>query len=146
MKETLARLKARLEHKKESDSGAAKATASDHIMSTTVIEPLPREGTGSFQVDDDEDNFETDAKQNPDMYNEETLGAMQCYVDFVDEKIMPLYHEYDGTSTTKIRFEDLFHLFRMGDLVYASPSSDVRPDRRYGTLQFVLQGQLPREI
>ena len=114
-------------------------------MMTTVIEPFPREGTAAFQVNDDEDNLETDAKQNPDMYDDQTLRAMQCYTDFVDEKIMPLYHEYEGTSKTKIRFEDLSYLFRLGDLVYASPSSDVRPDRRYGTLRFIFQMQLPRE-
>jgi len=132
MKETLAKLKARLEHKKRYDSDASKTTAFDHIMSLG-IDHFHREGAGVFQEDDNGDNFETDAAQYPHLYNEETLGAMQCYIDFVDEKIMPLYHEYDGTLKTKIRFDDLFLLFRTGELVYASPNSDFRPDRRYGT-------------
>jgi hypothetical protein len=52
---------------------------------------------------------------------------MRCYINFVDEEIMPLYTMFDGTSRTKIRFEDLWLLFRAGELIYASHNSDVRP-------------------
>ena len=56
------------------------------------------------------------------------LADMRCFVDFMRREIMPLYtrfQEPDCTPRTKIRFEDLWYLFRTGELVYRPTPNDT---------------------
>jgi hypothetical protein len=57
------------------------------------------------------------------LYSAEALRDMRCYVTFVDDEIMPLYDQYSDRTRRKIRFDDLWLLFRMGELVYVSPET-----------------------
>ncbi|KAI0490039.1 hypothetical protein F4859DRAFT_523833 [Xylaria cf. heliscus] len=47
----------------------------------------------------------------------EALRDLRCYVKFVDDEILPLYTQYDGTTAERVRFDDLWSLFRVGDLI-----------------------------
>jgi hypothetical protein len=46
---------------------------------------------------------------------------LKCYTQFVEQRILPLYRRYDPkkNAADKVRYEDLFCLFRPGDLAYA---------------------------
>jgi len=49
------------------------------------------------------------------------VEELRCYVQFAEEKIVPLYNafqEYDFSKPTKIWFHDLWYLFRPGELIY----------------------------
>ncbi|KAM7194251.1 hypothetical protein V8F33_007397 [Rhypophila sp. PSN 637] len=54
------------------------------------------------------------------------LEALRCYVKFMDEEVMTFYTKFDRLSevTTpngtppKVRFHDLWYLFRIGELIY----------------------------
>ena len=49
------------------------------------------------------------------------LAELRCYVQFMSREIMPLYHRFeklDETSNAKLRFQDLWCLFRVGEIVY----------------------------
>jgi len=51
----------------------------------------------------------------------DSLDDLRCYVHFAEENIIPLYNRFQDKScspTTKIRFEDLWYLFRPGELIY----------------------------
>lgn len=85
--------------------------------------------------DDDEDFDDSDREslksvdsnaedQEIIMDGVQALRDMRCYVDFVDKEVMPLYNQYSGTSATKVRYEDLWSLFRVGDLIYMPASND----------------------
>ncbi|KAF7541319.1 hypothetical protein G7054_g735 [Neopestalotiopsis clavispora] len=52
------------------------------------------------------------------MDSTEALRDMRCYVNFVDEEIMPLYQQFDGNSATTVKYDDLWALYRVGDLIY----------------------------
>ena len=89
----------------------------------------------SASDNDDEDYDDSDRKslQSVDSTAEDqeiimdgfqALRDMRCYVNFVDSEVMPLYNQYDGTSATKVRYEDLWSLFRVGDLIYMPASND----------------------
>lgn len=89
----------------------------------------------SVSDDDDEDYDDEDRKslQSIDSNAEDqeiimdgfqALRDMRCYVNFVDTEVMPLYNQYNGTSATKVRYEDLWSLFRVGDLIYMPASND----------------------
>lgn len=90
---------------------------------------------GSASDDDDEDYDDSDRKslQSVDSNAEDqelimdgvqALRDMRCYVNFVDTEVMPLHSQYNGTSATKVRYEDLWSLFRVGDLIYMPASND----------------------
>jgi hypothetical protein len=59
------------------------------------------------------------------MDSPEALRDMRCYVKFIDDEVMPLYGRYDGSSATSVTFQDLWYLFRVGDLIYMPASSEV---------------------
>jgi hypothetical protein len=49
------------------------------------------------------------------------LADLKCYVQFISREIMPLYSQFDNldeTSNAKVRFHDLWYLFRTGELIY----------------------------
>jgi len=46
---------------------------------------------------------------------------LQCYVDFVNQRLLPSYHMFDEANHTqqgKVCYHELWSLFRMGELVY----------------------------
>ncbi|GAP90408.1 putative AAA family ATPase [Rosellinia necatrix] len=66
-------------------------------------------------------HFEEDpAEANPGITITErtALEHLRCYVKFVDEKVMPLFDCFRGTSHKKVHFDDLPLLFTPGELIY----------------------------
>lgn len=53
----------------------------------------------------------------------EALREMRVYCNFIDEKIMPLMEQFTDMSKTKIRFDDLWYLFKLGDLIHVPGSA-----------------------
>lgn len=52
------------------------------------------------------------------MDSTEALRDMRCYVAFVDREIMPRYKLLQGNEPQKVSFDELWSLFRVGELVY----------------------------
>ncbi|KAF4444282.1 aaa family ATPase [Fusarium austroafricanum] len=50
------------------------------------------------------------------------LEHLRCYVKFMDERIIPMENMFNGTDQRMVRFDELWHLFKIGDIIY-SPSS-----------------------
>lgn len=49
------------------------------------------------------------------------LEQIRCYERFVDKEILPFYEEFeniDPKKPTKIRYDDLWYIFRVGELLY----------------------------
>ena len=51
------------------------------------------------------------------------LAELSCYVKFMNQEVMELYHKFDhlsaeSTMPAKVRFHDLWYLFRVGELIY----------------------------
>jgi hypothetical protein len=126
-----------------------------------VVEPSvePRkaaaqgEETDGSASDDDEayDDDDRESLQSVDSNTEDqeimmdgvqALRDMRCYVNFVENEVMPLYRQYDGTSATQVRYEDLWSLFRVGDLIYMPASNDN--NGRYHELWRVYRVKSPR--
>lgn len=94
------------------------------------------DGADDSASDDDDEAYDDDDRkslQSVDSNAEDqeiimdglqALRDMRCYVNFVDNEVMPLYNQYSGTSATKVRYEDLWSLFRVGDLIYMPASND----------------------
>ncbi|KAI9170829.1 putative cell division cycle ATPase [Paramyrothecium foliicola] len=82
--------------------------------------------------DDDSDNesiqsVDSTAEEDFDsvMDSPEALRDMRCYVKFIDDEVMPLYNHFNGSVADKVTFNDLWYLFRMGDLIYMPSSNEV---------------------
>ncbi|KAG5768318.1 hypothetical protein H9Q72_004086 [Fusarium xylarioides] len=50
------------------------------------------------------------------------LDHLRCYVDFMDERIMPMRNMFDGTDRRMVYFHELWHLFKVGGILYAPTS------------------------
>lgn len=128
MKEILTKLEARWKLKEEIEPTQVKRKDANDSDPKIGIEASAAEGSPEAnEIGAEDDDFNNKAAQNPTMYDIETLKAMRCYVNFVDTEIMHLYTMFKDPTRTKVRFEDLWLLFRVGELVYASLTSDVRP-------------------
>ncbi|KAI1492017.1 hypothetical protein F5X96DRAFT_628964 [Biscogniauxia mediterranea] len=108
------------------------------------------EGEGENEGEGEDDDDDTESLMSVDsnaedldgiMDSAEALRDMRCYVDFVDREVMPLYQRYDGTGATKVRFDDLWSLFRPGDLIYMPSAGETAG--RYHELWRVYRTELP---
>ncbi|RDW91764.1 hypothetical protein BP5796_01158 [Coleophoma crateriformis] len=76
-----------------------------------------------------------DSREDDEDEADDCPGALAClraYVKYVDENIMTDYHRFeeeDGSSNTRVRFSDLWYLFRTGEFVYRPVDGEL-PDRR----------------
>lgn len=53
---------------------------------------------------------------------------VKAYIDFVDDRILPIYHKFDKLDHThqpKVRFSDLWYLFRYGEVVHLREDPEV---------------------
>jgi hypothetical protein len=125
MKEILATLEekwADVEDLGDEQSEAVEITARD---AEVVVGEETAHGEVKDSHDDEDDaeslqSVDSNAEEDFDtlMDSPEALRDMRCYVNFIDEEVMPLYNRFDGSSETKVKFEDLWYLFRPGDLIY----------------------------
>lgn len=139
MKEILATLEEKwgdVEDLDDEESEGTDVTPED--LEAEVITKDVGNGKNEDQGEDDDDGAYTDAgsddsdeteslqsvDSNADedfdslMDSAEALRDMRCYVDFIDKEVMPLYRRFDGSGMDKVRFDDLWYLFRPGDLIY----------------------------
>ncbi|KAJ4259665.1 hypothetical protein NW762_007595 [Fusarium torreyae] len=57
------------------------------------------------------------------------ISHLRCYVDFMEDAIMPRYRQLrEGTTSvrTRIRFRELWYLFKHGDLIYVPEKTLMR--------------------
>lgn len=90
-----------------------------------LSETRPQREAGEVETGIDNDDFGDDSPQ--------ALSCLRAYVKYMDDKVMPDYHRFesmDACSGAKVRFSDLWYLFRTGELVYQAPHGE--PPRRSG--------------
>ncbi|KAF3762779.1 hypothetical protein M406DRAFT_45563, partial [Cryphonectria parasitica EP155] len=55
------------------------------------------------------------------------VDQIECYIKFVEGRILPFHNGFDQARvapSTQVRYEDLWHVFRVGDLLY-TPKKNV---------------------
>lgn len=77
----------------------------------------------SIKYDIEEENREIEQL----MDSAEAFRDMRCYVNFMEKEIMPHFDFLRGGQAEKVIFDDLWYVFRPGDLIYSKgmgPSGD----------------------
>lgn len=155
MKEILATLEEKWADVEELDEGSSDEKGGDSTPEEPeLIEPPVEEKetstgeqSGEGNEDDDDDaasvlSVDSNAEDlDGIMDSVEALRDMRCYVKFVDEEIMPQYRQYDGTSAERVKFDDLWSLFRVGDLICMPAAGETAG--RYHELWRVYRIELP---
>lgn len=59
------------------------------------------------------------------MDSPEALQDMRCYVNFIDKEVMPLHDRFQTCSVDRVKFDDLWSLYRCGDLIYMPASGEA---------------------
>ncbi|KAH0443900.1 hypothetical protein CcaCcLH18_00726 [Colletotrichum camelliae] len=81
------------------------------------------------------------------------IEHLRTYVEFMDNKIMPMKNMFDNTENRMVRFDDLWFLFKVGDVLYEPPTpefpanddGDLAATKRYQTA-FVLHRKVSPQI
>lgn len=132
MKEILATLEEKWADYEEIDEfGSEKVTDTPE-----EVEIIERADTKDKDADsqDDDDESDTESLLSVDsnaedldgiMDSPEALKDMRCYVNFIDKEVMPLYSRFQGNDTNKVKFDDLWSLFRVGDLIYMPAAGET---------------------
>ncbi|RBR15899.1 uncharacterized protein FIESC28_07144 [Fusarium coffeatum] len=93
-----------------------------------VIEKTDENGEENDK-DETESLLSVDSNEDEDydnlMDSPEALRDMRCYVDFIDKEVLPLYNRFDDSSVDRVKFDDLWSLFRVGDLIYMPASGET---------------------
>ncbi|KAH7320651.1 hypothetical protein B0I35DRAFT_427533 [Stachybotrys elegans] len=125
MREILATLEEKWADFDEFDPEAELVEQEEVESEPAEVEVEAEEGEEGSDVSDDDDveslqSVDSNADEDfvTAMDSPEALRDMRCYVKFIDEEVMPLYAAFDGSSADKVKFEDLWCLYRPGDLIY----------------------------
>ncbi|KAI0438386.1 hypothetical protein F4803DRAFT_101354 [Xylaria telfairii] len=126
MKEILATLEEKWADVEDLDETSSEKTGNATPDEAEFVEAVDdKEADEQSKADDDDDDdaasvvsVDSNAEDlDGIMDSVEALRDMRCYVKFVDNEIMPLYTKFDGTTAERVRFDDLWSLFRVGDLI-----------------------------
>ena len=154
MKEALATLEEKwgdVEDLDDEQSETVEISASDAVIDVAAQETgtsdeasgTPEDGS---KDDDTESLHSVDSAADEDfdgvMDSAEALRDMRCYVNFIDNEVMPLYNKYDGNSADKVRYDDLWCLFRPGDLIHMPTGGES--GGRYHEIWRVYQVKVPQ--
>lgn len=75
------------------------------------------------------------------MDSPEALRDMRCYVNFIETEVLPLYTRFEDSSAEKVKFDDLWSLFRPGDLIHMPTSGET--GGRYHEVWRIYRTQAP---
>jgi hypothetical protein len=105
----------------------------------TSLDGIKLMDTAPGSVTDDKDANDEKEKDTEDLemlYSKtETLEEVQCYINFVEEHLLPLrqqFHDPTAPGVPRVGYDDLAYLFELGDLVYVqghsanSTTQDIR--------------------
>ncbi|KAH7310199.1 aaa family ATPase [Rhexocercosporidium sp. MPI-PUGE-AT-0058] len=82
------------------------------------------EGSKSSGAQVEKDNLSKHAHDGDEASLDDSpmaLAELRCYVEFMTNEILPLYSQFETLnekSTSRMRFHDLWYLFRVGELIY----------------------------
>ncbi|KAK0643183.1 hypothetical protein B0T16DRAFT_415470 [Cercophora newfieldiana] len=115
-------------------AGAAKVA---HSNEDSTDHPENHTDEEEDESTEEESDTSADDGENEDDYESvsdcpKALECLRAYVKYIDNKIMPDYRRFekeDVSSKSKVRFSDLWFLFRTGELVYRQVEGEL-PDRR----------------
>ncbi|KAI0553498.1 hypothetical protein F4679DRAFT_474234 [Xylaria curta] len=156
MKEILATLEekwADVEDLEETSSDKPGNTTPDEVEFVEAVDEKEsaseEQSKDSNDDDDDEDDVASIVSVDSNaedldgiMDSVEALRDMRCYVKFIDDEIMPLHDQYDGTTAERVKFDNLWSLFRVGDLICMPAGGETAG--RYHEIWRIYRVELPK--
>lgn len=125
---------------KGEENGSKVEAESESSVNKTLSNPSPGNHIGQDSVDEERSNkIEEDAKQDisadgeipkdgesevtkdepEDLANSiEALRDLRCLISFMDRHLDPVVARYRSNECEKVSFNDLWHLFKPGELIY----------------------------
>jgi hypothetical protein len=119
--QTVAELVASLEQAVISEKPAARDGAAQSSEATPAVYEQQASEAGFKSLPK---RVDRDVLEQALLKSYQTLLALRCYIDFVDNRIAAQAANYRESipKTPLVRFQDLSYLFRVGELVYVSSS------------------------
>ncbi|KAK0625446.1 hypothetical protein B0T17DRAFT_532828 [Bombardia bombarda] len=96
----------------------------------TFLRPFQYLISSHHQLKEELAQMELQADQSPT----NGLLELRCYIEFAEARLLPAYNRFqtmDSSTRTMIRFDDLWCLFRLGDLIYMPQPSLIAATKSY---------------
>jgi hypothetical protein len=101
------------------------------------------------QIKDKLKALEAAAAEREDEDDRDAVEHLQCYVSFVEEHLMPLVDQFadaNHSNPKRIRYEDLWYLFKPGDLIYMPRSTIEKLLRQRGNKEALPENAIYQTI
>jgi hypothetical protein len=89
-----------------------------HQAQTIAAEKGEEEATKS-QTTQTDTNEVDDVNKSRENTTRVDLEHLQCYVEFMDTRVMPMENMFNGTERRMVYFDELWYLFKIGEVLYA---------------------------
>lgn len=80
--------------------------------------------TSETDGESEDDSTESSGNVDDAQVLQKDIDEVRCYIEFVDTHIVPLNSQFDPSDPSKsqkVRYEDLWYLFKLGDVIYQPP-------------------------
>ncbi|KAF4887247.1 hypothetical protein CGCF415_v014929 [Colletotrichum fructicola] len=92
---------------------------------------------GSTVQDHCFENEDIPELNDPSMTAAIAIEHLRCYVEFMDTRVLSMQAPLNGNDTARVRFEDLWSIFQVGEIIYAPTIGSTYdagdPCKRYQT-------------
>jgi ATPase family associated with various cellular activities (AAA) len=128
-KEEHRRMESEVDSIKESQERDNSSAATDESNARTLRAEVSSPGTLDSGNDDQSQptpSDKDDQTSEAHLKSAAVLEDLRCYLNFVEEKLLPDYKRFQEANHSvrpKIRFDDLWYLFRPGDLIFVPPKT-----------------------
>ncbi|KAI1658836.1 hypothetical protein F4813DRAFT_30910 [Daldinia decipiens] len=148
MKEILATLEEKWADYEEIDD--VESEELPEIPDVESIKSKAKDSGSEAGDDDDDDDDDNESLLSVDsnaedldtiMDSPEALRDMRCYVNFIEKEVMPQHSRFSESATDKVKFEDLWSLFRPGDLIYMPAAGETAG--RYHEVWRIYRTEMP---
>jgi hypothetical protein len=119
------------------DTSQQQSSTEDNQFDTTNTQDGPDSGVTTTQ--NSELVAYTDVKEH-----EVELQGLQCLLEFMDTYLVPVQQRYRSATAKKIRFSDLWYLYRPGDLVVVT--DDTNNDTKNKGPRHMKTSQVPLSL
>lgn len=125
---------AKMAARKEAANSASELGGNDAQPVDFQAENSPENDDYESSEDEEDTTADEDEMEDYDSVADspKALECLRAYVKYIDNKIMPdsrRFKDLDVSSKAKVRFSDLWFLFRTGELVYRQVEGEL-PDKR----------------
>ncbi|RKL27626.1 hypothetical protein BFJ70_g11491 [Fusarium oxysporum] len=115
-----------LERRYECMKGLGAVDDNIHESQTMTPEQAEEVATSNEAAETTNTNGINDVDNSRENTTRVELEHLRCYVEFMDERVMPMENMFEGIDRRMVYFDEMWHLFKIGDILYAPTNTPFK--------------------